>query len=198
MRPFWGIDPRAVNQADAPLVGVALLVVQVEDTGRYTGAVKYTAGQGDDGFQLIRKHQLLAHFALFTRMEEHALRKHYSTATIFRIHGFDHVLKPGEVCIGVRRAAPQISPILVRFKLSRSPLGHAEGRIGKHTVKSFDSAAFQKQRIAKRVSLFNLNIFRAVKIQIHAGNGRRRQVVLLTVDSTIGKAVIVHVADCLD
>ena len=128
--------------------------------------------------------RLLPDSAFGALAEQRALRQHHRHAAGSGGHRGDHVLDPGVVAVARRaagrsRAAPRIGlPDL------SAPLLEREGRIGDHAVEGGEASGRRigERGAPERVLADDLEVLDAVEDEVHPGDRRGRQVLLLAVD----------------
>ena len=143
----------------------------------------------------------LADPALRALAEERALRQHDRHAARARGHRRDHVLDPGVVAVAVRRQAVRGAAPRVGLPDLAAPLLERERRIGDHAVEGGEAAGARvgERRAAERVLAHDLEVLDAVEHEVHPGDGRGGEVLLLAVDLAEERARVaaraLHVLD---
>ena len=99
-------------------------------------------------------------------------------------HRRDHVLDPGVVAVALRRQAVRGAAPRVGFPDLAAPLLERERRIGDDAVEGGEAAGARvgERRAAERVLADDLEVLDAVEHEVHAGDGRGGEVLLLAVD----------------
>ena len=99
-------------------------------------------------------------------------------------HRRDHVLDPGVVAVALWRQPVGCAAPRVGFPDLAAPLLERERRIGDHAVERGQAARARvgEGRAAERVLADDLEVLDAVQHQVHAGDGRGGEVLLLAVD----------------
>ena len=175
-----------------------LVAVHVQDTGRDTRPIEQVADQCDHALDDVALDHLLADRTFAPAVEQDALRHHHGATPLAGTHGPDHVLQPGKVRVGIRRAAPDIPAIRVSFKALSAPSVEAKRRIGQHAVKLLQLSVVDEHRLAQCIFTANFEFLCAMQEQIHAGNGTGGEVLLLTINLAVGLLGIIHVSNGLD
>ena len=158
-----------------------LLLAQDQDAGGQAGAVEQVGCQADDGLEQVHLQQLLPDPAFGTFAEQRAVRQHHGHAAGDVGHRLDHVLHPGEVAADWRRQTGEVAAEGIVGPQFLAPLLQRERRIGDHAVEGGEAVAVEEGRVAQRVAAHDLEILDAVQEQVHPGDGRGGEVLLLPV-----------------
>ena len=105
------------------------------------------------------------------------------------------MLKPCVVGAGIRGTAPNVTSPLIDFERFCAPFAQAERRICKNAVKLLDCAVVNELWIAQRIALHDLKLPRTVKEEVHSGDGGGRKILLLTINFSVGRLLVIHVSD---
>ena len=132
-------------------MGKGFVVIQEQDAGRNACSIEQIANQCNHALNAICFDHLFANIPFASSVEQNPLGHNHSAAAFPGAHGFIHVLEPGKIRIGVRRAAPEISSPPIVFKDFCAPMVKSEGRIRQDTVKLLQLAVVNEHRVAERV-----------------------------------------------
>ena len=184
LRPLAGNFVHRINEEHLVPALLGLVHTTDDDAGLHGRVVKEVGPEAQHTFHHVMGDQLFTHGQLFVT-EEDAMRKQDGATAALGLHAFDDVLPEGIVGAALGWRAVDVPTPRIGGPGIAVPLLDGIRWICQHHIELHESVAFNKSGMGQGVASDDAEVLDAVQEKIHAANGRREQIALLTIESKV-------------
>jgi hypothetical protein len=174
-------QPRGIGDQYLVAAGRRFALAQYQNACGESGTIEQVRCQPDHRLDQVHPEQRLTDAAFRSFAKERALRQHDRHAAGPLGHRLDHMLDPGKITARGGRQTGKVASEWIIDPLLFAPLLQREGWIGEYAIEGGEPVAGKERGVAQGVAAQDLEILDPMQKQIHPGDGRGGEILLLPV-----------------